>query len=330
MPDYTTAPAQTIKEKFSVSTTGGQNEPPIPPFRLGQAPPELAQSPLPAPVSGASIEEMFGPLLGAAEAEQAFASKDVPAATNPWMAFAGALAANTATSLTRNPLFAQQFAQYLEAEDRRRQAIQDENYANELLFSKEKRNRLFAIRGQILEKQLDEALKANDFERAQTAAQNLEKFRETLSRAMLPEKTAAEAYGTRVRGEEERKTLRTRASLETEKTTGVSAKPLTMDQYIDAINSAFKSKGDEGQEWGKVLGFIPAPWLKGPVKGKTELMERIHASAIQGGEPDVQKAARRSLLLSIAKRLEVDPTKDLDQKQLDALKSEFAKLGLTL
>jgi hypothetical protein len=335
MPSYVTSPGEAIKQRFSIGLTGGQNEPPIAPFTLGAG--GFQQSPIPPPVSQDEIQRQFAPLIQEVQGEEAPTPREAPSPLNPWMVFASALAANMGSSLTKNPLFAQQFAQNMEQDQKRRQAIEDENYANELLFSKEKRTRLFAIRGQALETALKQAIDANDMERAAKIAQNLETHRASIEKQLLPAKQAAEEHGIRVKGEEDRKLERLKILLENTKST--AGKPLTMDQFQDNVRNAIALKEDQlpvTQEGWNILG-IQTTFGQKKIK-KQDVLDRIYAEGALSGDQSVSVAAKRNLILSISQRLGVDPakafafangnTKALTKDEQAKFDAELAKYGL--
>jgi hypothetical protein len=279
------------------------------------------------------IAGLYQPLMAAIESEKAPAGMPEPSQINPWVAFASALAANLGTAMTRNPLFAAQAQEVLQEQERRRLAIRDQNYANELLFSKEKRTRLIAVRGQILEKQLEESLKAGDLGRAEVASRNLERFRTGLAQEQLKGEVAKGEHLEKVRGAEERKTLQLRASLVKEEEQRAAAeKPLTMDQFNDAIRDVVKIKEEDLPEtkppW-KLLGVIPLPWT-GAKMTKNDLLESTYAAAMTGGDSRVKVAARRALMTSILRRLGALDKAEQSDEDVRRISAELAKYNLSL
>jgi hypothetical protein len=258
-------------------------------------------------------------------------SRPVPADISPIGTFLGLLAGNLASTFAQNPAFAQQAQQYIADQARQKQAIEEQNYANQLANDVDKRNKIISIRGQILEKTLDEAIKSGDFERANVASQNLFKFQEGIKRES--DKQAAQREKTLIqeRGRQERLTESTKASLKTEEEKTQASKPLTTKQYLDARNAVARNKElDEKtvSQW-KIAG-ITLPF--GP-RGTTptereEQMEQIDVATIKNGEPTAVNAAKANLKRSILKRLErLGVPADAEGKA--AVAAELQQYGLT-
>jgi len=309
MPDttFTTAPSETVKRRFSASveTSGGDPgaSPTIPPINTA----DLAQQSVPdTGPSQAEIEAFYKPLLDQVQNQQQPLSRPVPSDISPVGTFLGLLAGNLASTFAQNPAFAQQAQQYIADQSRQKQAIEEQNYANQLANDVDKRNKIISIRGQILEKTLDEAIKSGDFARANVASQNLFKFQEGIKRESDKQTAEREKAQIQERGRQERLTERTKASLKTEEEKTAARKPLTTKQYLDARNAVARNKElDEKtvSQW-KVFG-VALPF--GP-RGATptereEQMEQIDVATIKNGEPTAVNAAKANLLRSVLKRV---------------------------
>ena len=333
MADYVSSPSQTVKSKFSASVSmpgsGDTTAPPIPGVGLA----DVGQQPVPQ--SGPSqldIATFFQPLLDQIQNERQPLSRPVPAETSPTGTFLGLLAGNLATSFSRNPQFAQQAQRYLAEQEQKRVAIQEQNYADELTFSKEKKNKLIAIRGQILESQLEKAIKDGDQERALVISTNMAKLQEGLQRESQKQQAEREKALIGARGAEDRKTNAANAKIKAEEETTQASKPLTTKEYLAARNQVARNKlldektRSKWQLFGVTLPFGPRD--NTPTEREEEA-EGIDVATIKNGEPTAQKAAKANLKRSILKRLGLLGTTASPEARM-LVKDELAKYGLTM
>jgi hypothetical protein len=332
MADFVAAPSETVKRKFSasVSTSGGGDTtaPAIPGVGLA----DVAQQPVPQTgPSQADIASFFQPLLDQVQNERAPLSRPVPAETSPTGTFLGLLAGNLATTFSKNPAFAEQSQRYLAEQERKRQAISEQNYADELTFSKEKKNRLIVIRGQILETQLEKAIKEGDQERALVISTNMAKLQEGLQRESQKQKAEQEKALIGARGAEDRKTNAAQAKIKMEEEKAAAGKPLTTKEYLAARNAVARNKELDEKTRSKWKAFgIPLPF--GPRDAtpteREEEAEGIDVATIKNGEPTAQRAAKANLKRSILKRLGLlGTTASPEAKML--VRAELEKYGLT-
>lgn len=160
----------------------------------GMSPPMSPQGPMAQPdaqgpqgMTMADIAQAFAPLLQQAQQEQGPLQRPVPPSRNPLEAFVGALASNMASALTRNPSFAQNYAEKMQREDSDRKAIENQNYMQDLVFNKEKHAELFALRGKALEAQIEAAQKNGEIEKTASLGQALEKLKQQGEKALKVE-----------------------------------------------------------------------------------------------------------------------------------------------
>jgi hypothetical protein len=282
------------------------------------------------PQGGPSPEEMkafFQPLLDQVQNEQTPLSRPVPADVSPIGTFLGTLAGNLASTFAQNPAFAQQAQQYLAEQHKQKQAIVEQNYANQLAFDAEKRNKIISIRGQILEKTLDEAIKSGDLERANVASKNLASFQEGLKRETQREEAQQRQAIVQEQGRQERLTERTKASAKASEEKTAAAKPMTTKEYLQGVNDINKNKNIPSEGRG-AFGIPFGPRFQQEPTSHEGALEQFHASAILNGEPTVKSAAKQNLLRVIKTRLGlVNKTPNAaDIARLDAALSQY---GLT-
>jgi hypothetical protein len=330
---YTTDPSGTIKKKFSTSvqTTGGDPglSPVIPPINTA----DLASQPIPQ--TGPSPEEIaafYQPILDQIQNEAVPLSRPVPADISPTGTFLGLLAGNLATTFTQNPAFAQQAQQYLAEQNRQKQAITEQNYADELAFSAEKRNKLISIRGKILETQLEKAISDGNQEQALAISTELGKMQEGLKRESQRQEAQQRQALIQEEGRQQRLTNAQKATLTAEEEKSAASKPLTTKQYLDARNAVARNKElDEKttSRW-KAFGMsLPFGPRDATPTEREEQMEQIDVATIKNGEPTAVKAAKANLKRSVLKRLGLLGT-PVNPEGRALLQNELQQYGLTM
>lgn len=330
MPDYVTSPGVSVSEKFKLSGRVPLTNAPAPPLQLSATPQHLTQQEaLPPPISGGDIEGMYQPLLEAAQNQAAPPSRPIPPQLNPWATFAAALAANLGTAMTHNPLFAQQVQENIQQQERQRQAIMDQNAVDQITFSKEKWNRLVTLRANILDKQIDEAIKNNDLDRAEVLTRNRMKLQSELQTEQIKAQGAVTEHTERVRGEEARKTAKFEAGLE-KKTSAQKAEPMNMNEYSQRRREVLMGEAKKlpvTQPGWNILGFQTP--IGEHQMTQQEALEQFDAAALQGGDEGVKAAAKRNLILSIKQRLGLTGKK-LEATDKAAITAELQKYGLSV
>jgi len=331
-PTYINAPTQTVKKKFTISGSAPPSTGETIGALEGVPQTDLTQAPLPATISPEQIAQMFQPLMEQVSQEPPPLSRPVPADINPIGAFLGTLAGNLASTFSQNPMFAREAADFMAKEKEKKQVIEDQNYANQLLFDKEKRNRLVVLRGKVLEAQVQRAIESGDLDRTEAAARNLAKFQEGLKREAERTEQVGREREIRVQGEEARKTQGARFALEVEEGRDAKTKPLTSKEYLTAINDINRNKELKNPgffegvgRWAKSLvGGIPDP------TDRQTALETAYVTGLLGGEPQVRPTAWRSLRLSIRRRLHLPSTGTLDPAQRMKFETELTRYGLEL
>ena len=286
----------------------------------------LLETPDPQITAG-QIPGMFGGLLGEVQNQPAPIGRPVPEALDTTKTFLATLAGTLGTQLTRNPAVLQDIQERMAERQRRSQAIEDQNYAEQLLFGKEKFNRLLALRGNILEKQIETALSQGNEEGARVAAENLERIRQ---RGRIEAEKEA--------GRQARLTEGTKARLEAKakEKEGAELKPLTMDQFNQAVKDIATSDPEKLTEI--MADKVNTGWFglggKKPASSKQEALEQIYAGAALGGEPAVAALGKVRLVNSIKQRLRI-PEKlpsnpEAQRRIITRLANELSKYGISL
>lgn len=275
---YTNAPSETVSNKFSMSlsASGGGPETLIPPI-----PPQEA---LPAPISSNDIAQAFAPLMAEIQGQKAPAGRPVPPPTPALATFLSVLAGTLGAQLTKDPRVEESVIQTLTSHEQQRQAIQDQNYAQDLLFNREKANQRLAAMGQQLEADLAAATSAKDTERMMKVNQNLEKLR-----GFMQGRTEM------IRGNEDRKTARVAASLKTTEG-GEEAKPLEPKDYVARRGELLTSKEVPADKGGFFFGW-------GKTHPKREELAQLDKEALHSGNEKTIVAAKRNIQQAVLKDL---------------------------
>ena len=330
-PTFINAPAQTIKKSFSVSgsTKGGGDTTAttVPPINTADLAPQTVAS---AGPSQNEIAQFFQPLLEHIQNEQTPASRPVPADVSPTGTFLGLLAGNLAATFAQNPAFAQQAHQYLAEQEQRRQTIQEQNYAQDLAFNAEKRNKLISIRGQILETQLTKAINDGNLVQANALSKELTKFQEGIKRESQREEAQQGIAKIQEQGRQERLTQAQKVTLTAKEEAAAAGKPITTKQYLDARNDVAKNKQLPSDITHTFFG-LNNPWIgnRAPTPSDRELaLEQIDVSTIKNGEPTATRGAKANLKRSILKRLNLLGTTASPQAR-EAVRAELEQYGLT-
>lgn len=250
-------------------------------------PPDFSQAALPAPqITAGQIPGMYAGLLQQMQGEAPPLGRPEPAEYSPAQTFLSTFAGILGTQMARNPAIQENILNKLGEREQRRQAIEDQNYANRLLFDTEKRNRLVALRGKILEDQIATALSQGNAEVARIAAQNLEKLRGEHQAYVEKIRQAGELQRTRI-------TVNARGEAG-----GTKPKPLTMNEYLDNLRNIQSAKPEQFKEVGG--------WFGGKALPKEDAMLVVHAAAALGGDTAaVQNLGFRRLVEGVKAKFKV-------------------------
>lgn len=276
------------------------------------------------------IAGLFAPLLGDVQSEQAPLPRPIPQGLNPLQAFAGALASNMGSALTRNPMFAQNFARTIQEQQQRQQAVEDQNYLEDLAFNKEKRNRLLTIRASAMEKQIENLMAQGKEQDAAKLAGQLEKLRGNVEMAVNEAQVPGRVAEIRAQGEEARKLESIKAGIEQKKidaaekkATDAANKPYNMSQYQDDIRDVMHLTPEQLQT--KKPGWFG---IGGESIPKGEMLEQLHAKAATSPDKPTATAGRRALIMSISKRLGIKDPTNATKKEADLVNAELARYGV--
>jgi len=278
--DYVTNPAESITEAFGAGLDveiGDSSN-----FDSGM---DFSPTPAPQGFDANQIPKMFEGLLGQIGGQQAPLARPLPADYSPTKTFLATFAGSLGTQLTRNPAILENIQRKLAERDQRRDAIADQNYAQDLLFNQDKSNKLISLRGKILENQIETMLAQGNAEGARIAAENLVKLKAQYEKDLEKMKQAGE-------------TARVKMQVEA-KTGGEAGKPITMDQMltqIREIETADPKKLPEvaQKHWG------PFPAGKAVVT-KQDAAIRVYAGAALGGDTDAVKTLGFTRLMEAVK-----------------------------
>lgn len=283
----------------------------------------LEERPQPLLQAG-QIPGMYQGLLNEVGGEHAPLGRPVPEGIGPTKTFLANFAGTMATQLARNPAILENIQNRLNEDRQRQQAIQDQNYAQDLLFNRDKKNKLIALRGQILEKQIDTALAQGKEDQAAVLAENLQRLQ-------------AQGFIEREKeqGFQDRQTERVKATVKAK--TGTAAKPLTMNQFLSQVQDIAGADPKKIPELMKTkvgTGFLGMGGEKAPVS-KQEALEAIYAGAATGGESAaVQNLGLQRLVTSLKRRLKIPdrlpPDPKAQKRVIDLLNRELARYGVTL
>jgi hypothetical protein len=174
---YTTDPAATVSARFSETFSGGGGQQPVPPVLPPQA--------LPSPLTSDEVSKIFSPLMQQIDADKKIPNQPLPPPTPALATFLSVLAGSLGAQLTKDPRVEESVIRNLQENTVRRQAIEDQNYANDLMFNREKANRRIAATGQMLEAKLKVALDNQDAKTAMVLQGNLRQVRRNVRRDAL-------------------------------------------------------------------------------------------------------------------------------------------------
>ncbi len=272
---YTQNPSAAVAESFktSISETG--------PTESNGLPAMMPFDPVPPALTSTQIAEAFKPLFSEIQGQVAPAHQAVPPPTPAVATFLSVLAGSLGAQLTKNPAVQESIMKTLADTDARRKAIEDQNYANDLVFNHEKASQRLAAMGQVIETEMQSAIKANDMDRAMKAQQNLEKLRGYL-----------DIQNTAVREGLQAKSALAVEEKKAQIKAGEEAKPLDPKDYIAKRNDIVKSKLSET---GGIMGKI-GEVISGKKMTKIEEVARIDKEALSSGNPNTAKIAQRNIM----------------------------------
>lgn len=276
----------------------------------------LLESPDPL-VRPGQVPGLFAPLVQEIEAQRAPLGRPVPTPLGPTRTFLATFAATLASQMARNPAIAENINTKIAQVEQRRQAIEEQNYANELLFSKEKRDKLIALRGNILEKQLALAISQGDDEAARVAAENIERLRNQ-GRLEVAKEEGAQARSV------ERMKITAKSA---EGVAGAELKPLTMNDFLKNLNDIAMADTKKLPETSQKL-------FGRNIVSKESMIEEQYAAAAIGGEPDVKRLGMQRLVQAIKKRLKLPDALPVNvaarQRIVTKLRDALAKYNIAL
>lgn len=270
---YTEDPKGAVKAAFSASSSesgGGSNEP-IPPLPKEEA--------LPAPLSSNDVASAFAPLLNEISNQKAPPGRPVPPPTPALATFLSVLAGTLGAQMAKDPRVEENIISTLDQHEQQRQAIQDQNYANELMFNREKANRRLSAMGQMLETEVDAAMKANDAERAMKANKNLEILRGFV-----------EGRNIMLQGREQQKTASIAANAKMEAAPGATLEPKDYASRRGEILTSKNLPENAGHLW----------WTTHPRAGE---LAQLDKEALHSGNDATQAAAKRNIQQAVLRTL---------------------------
>ena len=270
------------------------------------------QEAIPAPLTSDQIAQIYKPLFAQIESQTRPPGQPLPPPTPAAATFLSVLMGSLGAHLTKDPRVQASIIGTLEDQDRRRQAIEDQNYANELLFNRERAMRRLAATGQQLESQFAEASKANDTDRMMKIQQNLEKLQGFIS-----------GRNVMLAGREQRKTAAFEAKLATEAgTQGEPPKTLEPKDYVAQRTEILKAKDIPEQT---TRGFL-GTGLGAKKIGRIEELANLDKEALHSGNPNTIAAAKRNIQQAVLKKLGLKMQANFDRKQSVAIRNALQEL----
>lgn len=274
---YTNAPTEAVSKSFSasMSASGGGPDTVIPPIPKDEA--------LPAPISSNEISKAFAPLMAEIQGQKGPKGRPVPPPTPALATFLSVLAGSLGAQLTKDPRVEESVIQTLTSHEEQRQAIQNQNYAQDLLFNQQKANQRLAAMGQQLEADLAAATSAKDTERMMKVNQNLEKL-----------KGFMQGRTEMIRGNEDRKTARVTAAMKAKE--GELAATLEPKDYAARRGELITSKEVPADKGGMFFGW-------GQTHPKREELAQLDKEALHSGNEKTIVAAKRNIQQAVLKDL---------------------------
>jgi len=308
---YIGAPAQTVASDFKAKVASGLTDPTSVPSGVGV--PEMPQTmEMPQPLGSDVISGAFAPLLAQMNAQKAPAPRDVPPPSPALATFLSALAGSLGTQFAKDPAIEQHVFGVMHENEVRRQAIQDQNYADKLQFDQQSANRRYSLMGQMIETQLQQAIQNNDVKQAAYYNQQLEKIRGQMEArtAVLREKAAGEADVEKAR-----------ATAEVQKK-GSAQKTLEPDEYLTARTNILKDKTLQDEKTGmldKVGQFFTGP----PADTKQSELRQVDKAGILSGNPQTQAAAKRNIRQAVTGKLGLGAKAKYSKEDWQSIQNEL-------
>src|SRR5882672_2937982 len=295
---YTADPVAAVKESFTLSGSGGGDAGPG-----GRAPTPKAQPAvaLPPPLSTATIESLYQPLRHDIETLPPPAARPVPPPPPALNSFLSLLGANLGASLLRDPGAADKIFGYMQEKEQQRQAIEDQNYAQNLAFNENKKAQLVAIRGKALETALQVAIQSNDAERAAKIAENLHRLQaETQAQTVIPAMSSLQIEKAKEIGRQQRLTLADQIKMKLEATTASGKlQPITGKDFLKSIDDINKNKELTTHENGLLGGLLQGIFGGDKKVSKKDMLKASFVTGIMAGDPGVKADAKRRLLMTV-------------------------------
>lgn len=282
---YTTAPKKAIEDEmdpeggddFDLVAEGGTPEAPrsaVPGF------PEL--SPLPPILTADRISQIFQPLMNAIETQGGPQPREVPPPTPALATFLSVLAGTMGAQLTKNPQVRESVIRTLEEQQQRRQAIEDQNYAQELLFDREQTTRRLAALGRQLDAEYDAAIEGGKTEQAMKIEQNRAKVAEWMQQRGIVQTANEQRITEGYKSELDKDEKAAEAELKGEET----GEPLKTKDYLARIEAVAGNKNIPDKE--------DKGWWQGKnVTSKERELGQIYAAGVLSGDAATRKIARR-------------------------------------
>jgi len=329
---YTADPVAAVKESFTLSGSGGGDAGPG-----GRAPTPKAQPAvaLPPPLSTATIESLYQPLRHDIETLPPPAARPVPPPPPALNSFLSLLGANLGASLLRDPGAADKIFGYMQEKEQQRQAIEDQNYAQNLAFNENKKAQLVAIRGKALETALQVAIQSNDAERAAKIAENLHRLQaETQAQTVIPAMSSLQIEKAKEIGRQQRLTLADQIKMKLEATTASGKlQPITGKDFLKSIDDINKNKELTTHENGLLGGLLQGIFGGDKKVSKKDMLKASFVTGIMAGDPGVKADAKRRLLMTVYSDLgwlgKKDVSKILTPQEEAQLSNKLAEYGVT-
>jgi hypothetical protein len=307
--DYVENPIGAVQAAFSGMVS--PPEEPVPPIPAEQA--------LPAPIGADQIQKAFAPLMAEIQGQKGPPGRAIPPPTPALATFLSVLAGGLGAQLAKDPRIEENIIQTLNQHEQRRQAIQDQNYAEELLFNRERATQRLAAVGQAVQAELEAAIKANDTDRMMKANKNLEMLRQL-----------GEERGIRLTGIEARKTARVEGALKAE-IGAKAAEALEPKDYAARRGELLTSKElpnvpqSKGLLGGLVGGIGEALFGKPAATRQSEIIQ-LDKEALHSGNEKTIAAAKRNIQQTVLRALGLQMKAEFNEKDSIAIRDKLREL----
>jgi hypothetical protein len=310
----------------NITTTDG-------PDTTDSAPAPMDMSTIPGAVTntGPSEQDIMGKyagLEGLVNAQPGPKPQTPPGEVDPWKIFAATLAGSFASQISKRPELLDVATENIKKIEARRQAIQDQNAANAMLFDQNQYNRILNIRTTALSTVLEKAIKDGDNEKAAATAERLQKIQDNAIKERQNNEQANLNYRQKMAltASKEEKTMEIGA-----KVTEAQAKagsPLEMKDYNSQTIQIQEADPSKLTDIIKVPGFLGLGGDKQQIS-KQEGFLYLDAGAAVGGTDEVKAVALPRFINRLKAHLKIsNEFSKFNDSEAEAFLKNMIKYGI--